>query len=146
MEPYTVDNPDGDPPVKGSRRLFRRASVSLITDAKVGPGQDRHHREVVYAILQFIRIPALFVSIYLVYAHQAWLAAGIVSGLTLPLPWAAVVIANGRGQPKDKRERNVYKPALARQMAAQQREQVTGPQRRQLDQPETIDHDEPKNP
>ena len=63
--------------------------------------------------------------------------------MTFPLPWIAVVIGNGKGQPKDKREKNVYKPALARQMAQAQAQQIANQQRRAIeDQPvETIDHD-----
>ncbi|MDK8824548.1 DUF3099 domain-containing protein [Corynebacterium striatum] len=125
------------------RRAFRRREAHLITDAKLSPGQDRHRREVVYSILQFLRVPSLLVGGALIYFYDAWLVATLIIGVTFPLPWIAVVIGNGKGQPKDKREKNVYKPALARQMAQAQAQQIANQQRRAIeDQPvETIDHD-----
>lgn len=114
------------------RTQGRRKDTHLITDAKMAPGQDRRRREITYAILQFIRVPSLFLGFYLIYAHEAWLWAALVVGVTIPLPWVAVVLANSKGQKKDERERNVYKPGLARQMAAQQAAQLAAQQAEQL--------------
>lgn len=112
---------------RSGRRRGRRfgREAYLITTAKLAPGQDRHRREVIYSILQFLRIPSLLLAGVMVYAWHWWIAATIVVGVTFPLPWIAVVIGNGRGQKKDKRDKAVYKPALARQMAQARREQIT---------------------
>ncbi len=56
----------------------------------------------------------------------------------------AVVIGNGKGQPKDKREKNVYQIDIySPSMAQAQAQQIANQQRRAIeDQPvETIDHD-----
>ena len=37
----------------------------------------------------------------------------------MPLPWIAVVIANGVGQPRDPRRPQIYKPQVAREQARQ---------------------------
>ena len=124
----------------------QRGSSVLITDARESPGQDRHRREVVYTILQLIRVPALLLSIYLAYVHSAWLIAALVTGVTFPLPWIAVVIANAKGKPKDKRERNTYKPALARQYYQQQADALAAAQGiRSLEQREGVTVDESGN-
>lgn len=96
-------------------QVWRRREAVLITDAKRSPGQDRRRREVVYSALMFLRVPSLMLSFYLIYAHSAWLAAAVISAITVPLPWVAVVIANTKGEKKSKKERAVYKPALVRQ-------------------------------
>ena len=95
-----------------------------------------------------MRIPSLILAGILAYAWQWWIPAAIVVAVTFPLPWIAVVIGNSRGQKKDKREKSVYKPALARQMAQAQREQLERPARSELPgapnppSPGTIDHDD----
>ena len=128
-------------------RVFGR-ETHLITSAKLAPGQERHRREVIYFVLQFLRIPSLILAGILAYAWQWWIPAAIVVAVTFPLPWIAVVIGNSRGQKKDKREKSVYKPALARQMAQAQREQLERPARSELPgapnppSPGTIDHDD----
>lgn len=120
----------------------RRRNAVLITDAPLAPGQDRRRREYIYGGLMFLRVPSLLIAMYLVYAHSMWLTAAVVVGVTFPLPWAAVVIANGRGPKRDERERNVYKPALARQMKQARQAELAGEHGRQLPSgPETIDHD-----
>lgn len=122
MDSTNPNRGTSDGPRKGnSSRGFnpvRKKEVTLITDAQEAPGQSRHRREVVYGILQFIRVPSLLLAFYLIYAHQAWLWAALVVAVTLPLPWVAVIQANDHGKKRDKRERNVYKPAMARQMQA----------------------------
>ncbi|MDO5031711.1 DUF3099 domain-containing protein [Corynebacterium sp.] len=133
MHPQNSRDGSDHTPVSGRRHGFKfRREAHLITDAQVGPGQDRERREVIYGILQFIRIPSLIIAGVAIYYWQAWLIAAIVVGVTFPLPWIAVMIGNGRGQPKDKREKAIYKPAIARQMAQAQREELTQPTRRQL--------------
>lgn len=108
----------------GFRRLGKKSSGSvdaaLITDARVGPGQDRNRRERQYATLMALRIPSLVAAVFTWYVFHSVLWTAVVVGVTLPLPWIAVVLANGRGPKKDARERNTYKPAVARaQMESQ---------------------------
>lgn len=126
------------------KKLRKRGRAKLITDAQTAPGDNRRRREVVYSILQFLRIPALLISFYLMYAHHAWVLAAIICAVTVPLPWIAVIIANESREKKDPRERNVYKPAVARamqqDMAAGALTQP-GPQNAALGPgPDTIDH------
>ena len=98
--------------------MFGRKERYLITDAKLTPGQDRKRREIQYGIFQFLRVPSLLIAGLCLYLHW-WLVAAIIVGVTFPLPWIAVVIGNGRGEKKDKREKNVYKPAMNRQLYTQ---------------------------
>lgn len=125
-EPYVVDYEAGeDTPVRRRRRFrfwpSRRAH--LITDARRTPAQNRQHRERVYAILQGSRVPFLLLSAltYMVW-HEIYVSA-LLFLVSVPLPWIAVVLANGRGEPRDERMPQVYKPAAerARREAAQQR-------------------------
>lgn len=128
---------------KFSWRWLRRRRAQLITDAEISPGQDRHRREIWYGVLQFLRVPSLLIAGWLIYSFHAWMPAAFIVGVTFPLPWMAVVIGNSRGRPKDKREKKIYKPALARQMARQQAEQLAQQRRREINtkQHETIEHE-----
>lgn len=149
MTPSNSRDNAGRTPQSGQRRgrAFGRERY-LITTAKLAPGQDRHRREVIYFVLQFLRIPSLIIAGVLAYVWQWWIPAALVVAVTFPLPWIAVVIGNSRGQKKDKREKSVYKPALARQMAQAHREQLERQNRGALPgapdapQPDTIDHDD----
>ncbi|WP_408931317.1 DUF3099 domain-containing protein [Corynebacterium sp. YSMAA1_1_D6] len=149
MTPSNPRDSAADSPQSGRRprRVFGR-EAHLITSAKLAPGQDRHRREVIYSILQFVRIPSLIIAGVLISVWHWWIAAAAVVAVTFPLPWIAVVIGNSRGQKRDKREKSVYKPALARQMAQAQRESLEHPARSQLPggagptEPTTIDHED----
>ncbi|WP_306506836.1 DUF3099 domain-containing protein [Corynebacterium sp.] len=149
MTPSNPRDSAADTPQSGRRRrrVFGR-ETHLITSAKLAPGQDRHRREVIYSILQFVRIPSLIIAGVLISVWHWWIAAAAVVAVTFPLPWIAVVIGNSRGQKRDKREKSVYKPALARQMAQAQRESLERPAHRQLPsesdptEPTTIDHED----
>ena len=123
--------------------MFGKKERYLITDAKLTPGQDRKRREIQYGIFQFLRVPSLLIAGFFLYMHW-WLLAAIVVGVTFPLPWIAVVIGNGRGEKKDKREKNVYKPAVARQhmLDEQQRAALDAPGATARNSPAIIDHDE----
>ncbi|MCZ9308512.1 DUF3099 domain-containing protein [Corynebacterium uberis] len=110
-------------------RPFRRAE--LITDAHRTPSQNRRHRERVYAVIQGIRLPLIVVSLAIYsLAHNPGLA-GALFFISIPLPWIAVVIANGRGEPRDRRAPQVYKPAVARELYERQT-QLNAAQRREL--------------
>ena len=102
-----------------ARPWWRRKESVLITDAKESPGQDRHRREIIYGFLMFLRVPSLLLTIWVIYAYNAWILGALISAVTIPLPWLAVVAANAQGQKRDPRERNTYKPALARQARAE---------------------------
>ena len=123
---------------------WRRKSSVLITDAQISPGQDRHRREIGYGILMFLRVPSLLLSLWLIYAFNAWIPAALISGVTIPLPWIAVVFANARGQKRDPRERNTYKPALARQARTEALAAGDAPELEYTDSPrresDIIDH------
>ncbi|MDY6050530.1 MAG: DUF3099 domain-containing protein [Corynebacterium sp.] len=100
------------------RRLRHRGRVDLITDAqKRTPEENYEHRKVVYMWLQGSRIPFLLASAltYLVWNNIP--LAIICFAISVPLPWVAVVLANGAGEPREEREQNVYKPAQARYQA-----------------------------
>lgn len=96
------------------RRRFARKS-ELITDAKRSSYQDRLHRERVYGILQLVRLPLIVLAVALYWVWGWWILALIVAVISIPLPGIAVVIANGKGEPRDKRAQNVYKPAAYRE-------------------------------
>ena len=123
--------------------MFGKKERYLITDAKLTPGQDRKRREIQYGIFQFLRVPSLLIAGLFLYMH-GWLLAAIVVGVTFPLPWIAVVIGNGRGEKKDKREKNVYKPAVNRQLYGQTHApQVSSGTARQIEaKHDIIDHEE----
>lgn len=96
----------------------RRADVPLITSARQSPQENRHRRQVVYAIMQWSRIPLLVLSGVIIVYWQNWIAATLVLVISVPLPWIAVVIANGVGEPRDRRAPQVYKPQAAREAQA----------------------------
>ncbi|QGU04785.1 DUF3099 domain-containing protein [Corynebacterium comes] len=103
----------------GKRFRLSRRRAELITDARRSPAEDLRRRELLYSLLQGARLPALLISA----GSYLWLGDWIISGLlfiiSVPLPWIAVVIANGKGERRDKRMRNVYKPQAAREFNSQ---------------------------
>lgn len=129
---------------------WKRKESVLITDAEISPGQDRHRREIGYGILMFLRVPSLLLTVWVIYAYNAWLLGALISAVTIPLPWIAVVFANARGQKRDPRERNTYKPALARQARAEALAAGNNPELEYTDSPrresDIIDHVDTDNP
>ncbi|AKA96834.1 DUF3099 domain-containing protein [Corynebacterium ulcerans] len=96
-------------------RRFMGHRVELVTDAKKSPSEDRHHREVVYSWIQGLRIPFLLAAMAAyIWMHNMVLSV-ILFIICVPLPWIAVVIANGVGEKRDPRAPTVYKPAAARE-------------------------------
>ncbi|HLS78102.1 MAG TPA: DUF3099 domain-containing protein [Nocardia sp.] len=82
--------PQGDFPGNEHRR------AALITEA--APSLEDQHRARVrrYTILMAIRIPALILAAV---AYSIWgsaLISLLIIGASIPLPWAAVLIANDR--------------------------------------------------
>lgn len=124
---------------------WKKADAQLITTARLSPAQDRHRRTVIYGWLMFLRVPSLIIAVYLIAVHEAWYAAAAVVLVTFPVPWLAVVAANAQGEKKDRRERAMYKPGIARQL--QQTQQLQQHSRQRLDsQPRLTELDAPPQP
>ena len=143
------DAVDGSPQPRGASRrvsLHRRrarASRALITDASYTPEQNRQSRERQYAVLQGLRIPFILGAFFAARSHL-WVLASVLFVVSVPLPWIAVVRGNAQGEVRDNREKNVYKPAAARQhmLAEQQRAALDAPSSSARNSPAIIDHDE----
>ncbi|WP_096456589.1 DUF3099 domain-containing protein [Corynebacterium suranareeae] len=118
-------------PKRRLTKLFHRNDVLLITDKKRTPMQDMRHRRRIYNVIQALRIPLLILAGVSWIVWHAWLLALIIFVISVPLPWVAVVIANGHGSPRDPREKNVYKPGLIREM--NERAQLEAQQAKQLE-------------
>lgn len=135
-----VDQIDGEAverPPKRLRRWMGRNPATLITDATKTISQHRHQREVVYTVLQVLRIPLLALAMVMWGVYGQWVVALLLLVVTVPLPGLAVVIANEQATKKDKRSQSVYKPAQAR-IAQQRREELAAPAPREIEAPETI--------
>ncbi|WPF65237.1 DUF3099 domain-containing protein [Corynebacterium sp. 22KM0430] len=122
-DPGTIDAPASPAPAPRRRRqalprALGRRRVALITDAHRTPEQDLRHRERLYGIMQGVRLPLIFLALLALVTWENWWVAGVLFCVSVPMPWLAVVIANGRGEPRDPRAQQVYKPALARQQQA----------------------------
>lgn len=131
---------------RASRRFRRgRKSRALITDASYTPEQNRQSREKQYAVLQGLRLPFIVAAVAAAWAHW-WVLAGIFFVVSVPLPWIAVVRGNAQGEVRDTRQKNVYKPAVARQeqqmLAQQQRTALESAETDRGSSPAIIDHDE----
>ncbi len=99
---------------KRIRRTVFRQEVALITTASYSPTENRRKREKQYMWIQGVRIPFLLLSaLTYLWLENPWLSA-VLFIVSVPLPWIAVVIANGIGEPRDPRAPTIYKPALAR--------------------------------
>ncbi|WP_298087458.1 DUF3099 domain-containing protein [uncultured Corynebacterium sp.] len=97
------------------RRRTRGPDPVLITDARQSRIRNYNYRRHTYAILQWSRVPLLLLAAgaYL-WWDLAWLAA-VLTVLSVPMPWIAVVIANGQGEVADRRAPRVYKPGVVRE-------------------------------
>lgn len=127
------------------RRYRRRRSRALITDAAYTPEQNLQSRERQYAVLQGLRLPFILGAIAAA-AAKWWVIAGVLFVISVPLPWIAVVRGNAQGEVRDPREKNVYKPAVARQqqqvLEQQHRAAIESPLQSGSGSPAIIDHDE----
>lgn len=144
-----VEDPaDNSGAARGRRRLLRRRRAELITTARRSPAENLRHRERVYTWLQLSRVPALLVSAGSYIWLGDWIFSGILFLISVPLPWIAVVIANGKGEVREKRTRNVYKPQAAREyyaaVEAARDAELAAPERLELDTgaSDIIDHEE----
>jgi hypothetical protein len=76
--------------VKGTER---DGTPVLITAAEVSYDDQHAARKRKYMIMMGLRVPFLILA--LVFYHTWWLALAFVL-ISIPLPWAAVLIANDR--------------------------------------------------
>lgn len=108
--------------MRGSNRR-RKKDAALITDARGSRIRNYDHRRHVYATLQWSRIPLLLLSgAFYLWWDLPWIAA-VLMIVSVPMPWIAVVIANGVGEPADKRQPRVYKPGVIREQNRKWEEQ-----------------------
>ena len=106
--------------MKRKLHRLRRNNVPLVTTASYSPTQNRKKREKQYMWIQGSRLPFLFLAMVTYMSmHNVWLSA-LLFVISVPLPWIAVVLANGIGEPRDARAPAVYKPAALREQAAAQ--------------------------
>lgn len=134
---HTSDATKSSVPRNKLLRFFSARRAHLITDAKRSPEQNLQHREHMYKWLQGSRVPFLLASgVAYMWMHSIVLSV-ILFLISIPLPWIAVVVANGVGEPKDPRSPAVYKPALNRQLMEYQ--QLGGAQRAGLAPPQQQD-------
>ena len=95
--------------------------------------------------MQGLRLPFIVAAVAAAWANW-WVLAGILFVVSVPLPWIAVVRGNAQGEVRDTRQKNVYKPAVARQeqqmLAQQQRTALDSAEKDQSSSPAIIDHDE----
>lgn len=144
----SVEDPGEEASSQARRFRLRRRRAELITTAQRSPAENLRHRERVYTWLQASRLPALLISAGSYLWLGDWIVSGILFLISVPLPWIAVVIANGKGEVRDKRTRNTYKPQVARQyyaaVEAERRARLDSPARPELEtgQTEIIDHDD----
>lgn len=113
--PHNQETVDVEVEQSSVRRIRRRGDRHLITDAQRSPEQNRRSRETQYLILQLMRIPFIALSLLATFWWHNWWLGAIFFIVSIPLPWISVMVANGQGEVREKRERNVYKPAVARQ-------------------------------
>jgi len=90
--------------VKGSQRGDTPAV--LITEAEPSYEEQHAARRRKYAIMMALRIPLLVGAAL---SYRIWWLALILILLSVPLPWAAVLIANDRPARKSERV-NRYRP------------------------------------
>lgn len=80
----------------------RDDSPVLITEAQPSYDDQQAVRRRKYAIMMSCRIPCLVAAALIFQLWQLWWLALIVLGISIPLPWMAVLIANDR--PAKKKE------------------------------------------
>lgn len=143
------DVPEESADAKPRRRRWftlRRRRAALITNLHRSVEENRHSRERVYAILQGVRIPLLILSAITLFWLENWPLSLLLFAISIPLPAVAVILANEKGEKRDPRAPNVYKPALMREEA--RRQELEAIRQRELaaadaePDPETIDAEE----
>ncbi|WP_228717610.1 DUF3099 domain-containing protein [Allosaccharopolyspora coralli] len=74
----------------------------LITEAQPSYDDQQAVRRRKYAIMMSLRIPCLVLGALVFQFWQLWWLSLIIVAISIPLPWAAVLVANDR--PPRKRE------------------------------------------
>lgn len=107
--------------MKGSSRDGTPAV--LITEA--APSYEEQHaaRRRKYAIMMFMRVPLLVGAAL---AYQIWWLALALILLSIPLPWAAVLIANDRPARRSERVNRFKADTRAKQLEAQEHPVIDG--------------------
>lgn len=101
------------PKYESSRRC--KEDAALITDARGSRTRNYDHRRHVYATLQWFCIPLLPLSdTFYLWRDMPWVVAALTVA-SVPMPWTAIIIANGTGEPVDKYKSRVYKPGVMRE-------------------------------
>jgi hypothetical protein len=85
------------------------AQPVLITEAAPSYQEQHNARRRKYAIMMGLRIPLLVAAAF---AYQIWWLALALILLSIPLPWAAVLIANDR-PPRKSEQVNRYRADTA---------------------------------
>lgn len=79
----------------------------LITEAAPSLEDQRRDRVRRYTTIMAFRIPALVIAAWAYSALHSWPIALVIIGVSIPLPWIAVLIANDR-PPRKKSELSRY--------------------------------------
>ncbi|UGT42544.1 DUF3099 domain-containing protein [Nocardia yamanashiensis] len=69
---------------------------ALITEAATSLEQQHHDRVKRYTIIMAFRIPCLVLSAVAYSLWGNWVISLLIIGVSIPLPWIAVLIANDR--------------------------------------------------
>lgn len=142
-------HPEVDRTADGNARRFalRRGPSELITTARTSSFQNRRRRRRWYLALQFSRVVTTILAALAYFVWDNVPLTIVLIVLAVPAPAIAVVIANEPHERKDKRERNTYKPGLARQLQTEHEARQVAPPEHRLDTlPMIIDHTEPDHP
>lgn len=76
--------------------MSKESSVPVITSAQVTATSEASSRRKKYIALMSLRIPALLASAFIYMHTHTILLPLIIIGISVPLPWIAVLIANDR--------------------------------------------------
>ena len=99
MTSYSAEIPVTPGPT-GSGPPPRRTQATVITEAEPSYDEQLHARKKRYMIMMSMRVPCLILATLLY--QTPWLAI-LVIAISIPLPWAAVLIANDRPVRKAKK-------------------------------------------
>lgn len=141
----TVDADFSEAPSRSWKRLGSKRKGKLITDARRTAYQNRIHREKIYMIIQLSRVPFLALTFAAFLLWHSWFWTIVFFIISVPLPGIAVVLANEKGEKRDKRERQTYKPAQFRAMEQQRYDALEQQRAQQIAAPDNstvIDHEE----
>ncbi|MFI6866766.1 DUF3099 domain-containing protein [Nocardia sp. NPDC050406] len=92
-------------PPRPTQGFFRGAADEpvLITEAQTSLEQQHRDRVRRYTILMAFRIPCLILAAVAYSMWENWVISLLIIGVSIPLPWVAVLVANDR-PPRSKDE------------------------------------------